>query len=95
MGCNCKQNRSSFLMNRYMNLYPSFETNSNTSTRTFKHPLKKKSQEKSQEKTLSNTLKTFSDVNKKVIYKTPDDRVLKSVHINPSMLRGFYTIKRH
>ena len=68
-----------------MNLYPSFETNYNTSTRTFKHPLK----ENSLEKTLNN------NNNKKIIYKTPDDRVLKSVHINPSMLRGFYTINRH
>lgn len=71
-----------------MNLYPSFETNSNTSTRTYNnHPLKENSQEK--------TLKTSSNVNKKVIYKTPDDRVLKSVNIKPSMLRGFYTINRH
>jgi len=35
-----------------------------------------------------------TSTNQKVVYRTPDDRKLKTFTIKPSMLKGFYTMAR-
>lgn len=41
-----------------------------------------------------NNSNTRSNNLKKVVYKTPDNKIIKSVFIPPKMLKGFHTMNR-